>query len=268
MMKRVLKIGGWSIFVLGVLTMMFFVNAGYDDVTTQAPEINIVKPGGHNFVTEEKVKVLMNDLGYSFTNQSLGEIELERIEQEVKTIPGVKEVQAYKFSNGVVKLDIEQQLPIARVILKDGKMGCYLDVDGEVIPLSQDYIAKVPVFTGYIIEPYNEIPGIAEITVNDSVSDLHVLDEIYELALLINNDEFLSAQILQVYVNADEEFELIPRVGNHRVMFGGMEDAQDKLFRLKYFYTEGDIDVKEINLYDTLNLKYKDQIVGSKKLYY
>ncbi|MCB9189126.1 MAG: hypothetical protein H6599_07565 [Flavobacteriales bacterium] len=267
-MKKVLQIGGWSIFVLGVLVLLFFVNAGYDDIKTQEPQITIIKPGNHNFVTEEKVKAVMNDLGYSFQDQSLGEIELDRIEKEVKAIPGVKDVQAYKYSNGVVKLDIEQQLPVARVILKGGKMGCYLDAEGEIIPLSSDYIAKVPVFTGNIYEPYNEIPSVKDITVNDSVSQLHFLDEVYTLALALAQDEFLTAQILQIYVNDQEEFEFIPRVGNHRVLFGGIEDYEDKLFRLKYFYTEADVDVKELNVYDTLNLKFKDQIVGSKRLYY
>lgn len=267
-MKKVLQIGGWSIFVLGVMVLLFFVNAGYDEIETQEPQITIIKPGGHNFVTEDKVRAVMSDLGYSFKDQSLGDIELDRIEQEVKTIPGVKDVQVYKYSNGVVQLDIEQQLPVARVILKGGKMGCYIDAAGDIIPLSSDYIAKVPVFTGYIYEPYNDIPSVSEITVNDSVSALHVLDEIHTLALAINQDEFLAAQILQVYVNEYEEFEMIPRVGNHRIIFGGIEDYEDKLFRLKYFYTEADINIKELNIYDTLNLKYKDQIVGSKRLYY
>lgn len=255
-------------FVLGVFVLLFFMNAGYDDIMTQEPQITIIKPGNHNFVTEEKVKSLMNDLGYSFKDQSLGEIELDRIELEVGAIPGVKDVQAYKYSNGVVQLDIEQQLPVARIILKGGKMGCYLDAQGEVIPLSPDYIAKVPVFTGSIYEPYNEIPSVSEITANDSISDLHVLDEIHTLALALAQDEFLCAQILQIYVNEQEEFEMIPRVGNHRVLFGGIEDYEDKLFRLKYFYTEADINIKELNVYDTLNLKFKDQIVGSKRLYY
>jgi cell division protein FtsQ len=267
-MKKVLQIGGWSIFTLGVLVLLFFVNAGYDNVETQKPEITIIKTGNHNFVTEEKVLGLMSDLGYSFQEQSLGDIELERIEEEVGTIPGVKDVQAYKYSNGVVHLDIEQQLPVARVILQGGKMGCYIDADGEIIPLSEDYIAKVPVFTGYIYEPYNDIPSVNEITQTDSISELHVLDEIHTLALALNQDEFLAAQILQVYVNEKEEFEMIPRVGNHRILFGGIDDYEDKLFRLKYFYTEAEMNIKELNLYDTLNLKYKDQIVGSNRLYY
>lgn len=265
MIKQVLKIGGWSIFTIGVLVLLVFVNAGYDNITTTKPEVEIIKPGNHNFVTEEKVINLMNDLGYHFDGQKLGEIEIKRIEEKVKEIPGVKNVQAYKFNNGKVKIDIEQQLPIARIFLADGKMGFYYDEDGEVIPLSSDYVAKVPVFTGSIYEPYNEIPSIKEITMNDSISDLHILDEVYELASAIAKDSFLSAQIMQVYVTPKGEFEMIPRVGNHRILLGTIDDMENKLKRLVTFYTTEDINVREINLYDTLNLKYKNQIVCSKK---
>jgi len=266
-MKRVLTIGGWSVFTLGVLTLLFFINAGYDKLETTKPDISIEKPGGHNFVTEEKVLLLMNDLGYTFDKQTLGDIELKRIEEEVGTIPGVKSVQAYKFNNGKVKLDIVQQLPIARIFLHGGKMGCYMDSEGEIIPLSNDYVAKVPVFTGYIYEPYNDIPSLKTITENDSISRLHVLDEIYYLATAISANELMAAQIVQIYVNEKEEFELIPRVGNHRILLGGIDDLDNKFERLNTFYTSSSFDVKELNLYDTLNLKYKDQIVCSKRGY-
>ena len=267
MMKRVLKISGWAIFTLGVLVMLFFVNAGYDELEAQAPEITIEKPDGHNFVTEKKVNEMLNDIGYSFKDQKLGEIELRRIEEEIGSIPGVKSVQAYKYNSGKVKLDIIQQLPIARIFLHDGLMGCYMDNEGEIIPLSEDYVAKVPVFTGHIYEPFNEIPSLKEITKTDSISRLHVLDEIYYLAAGIAKNELLAAQIVQVYVNSKEEFELIPRVGNHRVLIGSIQDLDDKLNRLTMFYTSPKLDIKELNLYDTLNLKYKDQIVCSKRGY-
>ena len=78
MMKRVLTIGGWSVFTLGVFTLLFFINAGYDKLETTKPDISIEKPGGHNFVTEEKVLLLMNDLGYTFDKQTLGRYRVKK----------------------------------------------------------------------------------------------------------------------------------------------------------------------------------------------
>jgi len=264
-MNKVLKIGGWVVFIAITFVLLGFADVNYDNIKSEEVLVEIEKPGGHEFVTEENVKLLLNDLGYSFKGQSLGEIELNRIESELLEVSGVRKVEAYKFNNGQVKIEIEQQLPIARIVLADGQMGCYLDIEGEVIPLSNNYVAKVPVFTGAIHEPYTDIPSAKELLANDSIAQYHIIDEIYLVAKEIVEDEFLMAQIVQVYVNSKQEFELIPRVGNHRILLGGVEDLSSKMDRLKAFYTSDGLNIKEYNLYDTLNLKYKDQLVCSKR---
>jgi cell division protein FtsQ len=264
-MNKILKIAGWAMFLGLVILMMGFVGGKYETTQTSEPTVQIVKKGNHSFVSEDKVKSRLNDLGYSFVGQELREIELDRIESELNEVPGVKSTEAYKYSDGTVHIEIKQRNPIARIVLKGGKMGCYLDDEGEVVPLSKDYIAKVPVFTGYISEPYNAIPNVAEVTVNDSIADLHIIDDIYLVAKALAADEFLTAQVVQVYVNKQGEFELIPRVGNHRILLGGADDVSSKLKRLKTFYTSKDVNVKELNMYDTINLKYKNQLVCSNR---
>ncbi len=264
-MNKMLKIGGWILFVAVTFGLLGFADLNYDNIKSNQILIEIKRPGGHEFVTEDKVKLLLNDLGYSFKNQPLGQIELNRIESELLEVSGVKSVEAYKFNNGQVKVDIEQQLPIARIILSDGKMGGYLDIEGDIIPLSENYVAKVPVFTGMIHESYADMPSAKELLANDSLARYHIIDEIYLVAKEIVADEFLMAQIVQVFVNSKQEFELIPRVGNHRVLIGDINDLSSKMSRLKAFYTSDGLDIKEYNLYDTLNLKYKDQMVCSKR---
>jgi cell division protein FtsQ len=91
-----------------------------------------------------------------------------------------------------------------------------------------------------------------------------LLKGIYDIANEINKDQFLSSQIVQVYCNKKGGFELIPRIGNHRVIFGSAENVDLKFKKLKSFYTKG-INIKELNLYDTLNIMYNTQIVCSKR---
>lgn len=260
-MKKALKISGWSLFGIIVIVVLGFAENNYIKINTIEPEIEIQKPGGHSFVTEEKILTHLSDLGYSFEGQSLGEIELERIEAEVEEIPVVKNAEVFKYTDGHIKLEIEQRFPLARIIAKDGLTGCYIDEEGEIIPLSKDYMAKVPVFSGFINSDL-VAPVSQQNTFNGATN---LIDDIYKLAKHIGKDEFWKAQIVQVYINSKKEFELIPRVGSHRIMFGSAENIEDKLFRLKTLYTGGKIDVKELNLYDTLNVKYNDQIVCSKK---
>jgi cell division protein FtsQ len=261
--KKILKISAWSLFVIGALLLVGFVDSDYKAITCARPEINIDKSNGHGFVTEELVLEEMSNLGYSFSNQLMGDIEVDRIEKSLLNMPGVKNAEVFKFNSGVVKIDITQSTPIARVIMKGGLISFYLDETGEQMPLSEHYVAKVPIFNGEIKEGRNGY-SVNELNENDSLKAVSVIDDIYEVALLFDENKFMSAQIVQTYFNQDKEMEMIPRVGNQRILFGDSKDAEIKFKKLTRFYTEV-INPKELNLYDTLNIKYINQIICSKR---
>ena len=147
-MKKILKISAWSLFILGTMLLVGFVDADYKAITCSRVEINIDKSNGYGFVTEELVLEEMSNMGYSFANQLMGDIEVDRIEKSLIDMPGVKNAEVFKYNSGVVKIDITQRKPIARVIMKGGLIGFYLDEAGEKMPLSDVYVAQVPIFNG------------------------------------------------------------------------------------------------------------------------
>jgi cell division protein FtsQ len=265
-LKQIAKIAGWISFGCTVIVLLAFAGNRYTTVRSTEPIIEIVKPGNHSFVTEEKVLAVLNDLGYAFGEQSLGEIELQHIEEELEQIPGVDFTEVYKYNSGTVKIFIQQQLPIARIIYNDGLTGNYVDDEGRFIPMSDEYVAKVPVFTGNIYPLTEDILTVQQITDNDSLKWSTIVDDLFFLATELNKDEFFQAQIVQIFVNNRFEFEMIPRVCNHRILFGGIDDMESKLARLKTFYTTDQLDVKELNLYDTINVKYANQVVATNKI--
>ena len=57
---------------------------------------------------------------------------------------------------------------------------------------------------------------------------------------------------------------MIPRVGNHSVIIGDDSFLDDKFSKLFIFYREG-LNKKGWNNYSSINLKYKDQVVCTKK---
>ena len=124
----------------------------------------------------------------------------------------------------------------------------------------------MPVFNGFIFQPTENLTSVDEIVATSDPINSVMMGNIYLLATKINEDEFFKSQIVQVFVNNRNEFELIPRVGNHRILLGNAEDIDSKLFRLKTFYTSDQIDVRELNLYDTLNVKYANQLVAKSKI--
>jgi len=95
---------------------------------------------------------------------------------------------------------------------------------------------------------------------NDSSNIFYLV----KLISLISNDSFLNSQIVQVNFNQNNEIELIPRVGQNKILFGDFSEMNDKLNKLKIFYRKG---VHQIgwDKHGLINLKYKQQIVCVKR---
>ena len=58
--------------------------------------------------------------------------------------------------------------------------------------------------------------------------------------------------------------ELVPRVGNHIIALGPPTKLEEKLTRMKEFYTEG-LNKVGWNKYSRISLKYDNQIVCKKR---
>ena len=82
----------------------------------------------------------------------------------------------------------------------------------------------------------------------------------------IEDDSFWRAEIVQIVAvtisNGDVEVELVPRTGDHTVLFGAIEDVEEKFDKLLAFYRNGleNIGWEE---YRTISVKYKGQVVLS-----
>ena len=88
--------------------------------------------------------------------------------------------------------------------------------------------------------------------------------DLYKFALFLQGNEFWNDQIEQIYVYPDNEVELIPRVGSHRIMLGPLEGFEEKLANLRLFYEQA-IPKMGWEKYSMINLKYKNQIVCTKR---
>jgi cell division protein FtsQ len=89
------------------------------------------------------------------------------------------------------------------------------------------------------------------------------MNNLYKLSTFITNNKFLKAQIEQIFVEPDGDFDLIPRVGDHTIIFGDADNMDDKFDRLFVFYRNG---LSKIGWtrYNIINIKYKNQVVCSK----
>lgn len=260
-MKKVINILLWSLLFVGAALLLSFVDSNYSSIKVSKIVVNIDKSNGHSFISKAQVLRTLSDIGIKGKGELNSQLNCKRIEEIIKGFSGTKNVEVYLYNNGVLEIDIHQRTPIARILHQNGYLSYYIDQQGKVMALSNSYVARVPVFNGAIKYGSQFTPNA--VTSSNSKEDI-VLKGIYDIASQINKDQFLSSQIVQVYCTQKGHFELIPRIGNHRVIFGPAENIDQKFKKLKSFYTNG-INIKELNLYDTLNIMYNSQIVCSKR---
>ena len=186
--------------------------------------------------------VLRDSLDKHFVTEG-DEINTEKIEQELMTNEMISKIEAFKTPSKNIKLEIEQKMPILRVNSTSGNY--YIDNIGSVMPLSRHYVAHVLVASGYINKEF-------------------AMNELYHFVQFLQDNEFWNNQIDQIYVDADQEVELIPLVGNHKILLGSFDDYQKKLDNLKLFYEQA-IPKVGWEKYSLINLKYRNQIVCTKR---
>ena len=146
--------------------------------------------------------------------RSMADVNTDRIETELLKNEMIAQVEAYKTPSGIIKLEVMQKMPILRIMGVRGSY--YVDNLGTTMPISRRYAAHVPIVSGYVEK---------ELAVTD----------LYKFALFLQENEFWNDQIEQIYVYPDNDIELIPRVGNHRIMLGTLNEFEEKLANLKLF---------------------------------
>ena len=196
-----------------------------------------------HFVSESDLVSILKKADLNPIKKPMDAINTDKIETELKKNEMIARIEAYKTPSGIIKLEVEQKIPILRVISSRGNF--YVDNLGTTMPVSFRYVADVPLVSGYVEK---------ELAVTD----------LYKFALFLQENEFWNNQIEQIYVHPDNEVELIPRVGNHRIVLGSFADFEEKLDNLRLFYDKV-IPKTGWEKYSIINLKYKDQIFCTKR---
>ena len=133
-----------------------------------------------------------------------------------------------------------------------GRQGFYLDRDGVMLPLSEQFTPLILLASGNIPSP--EVDGKLGVR----------LMEIHRFSSFLSDHPFWKEQIVQIYVNRKGEYELIPRVGAHHILLGSMDQWEKKLRNLELLYRQG-LSRHGWNTYGTIILKYTNQVICTKR---
>lgn len=219
-----------------------------------ALEIKINYDEGNFFIDKSDVEDMIRSHVFGGTiNIPAHDLDLQELEDNIRKNPYVESAEVYLDINNKMWVEIKQRQPIIRII-DSQNLSYYLSKEGEKMPASMKYASRVPIASGYISDNGQNTGKIS----------LKPMRDLYQLALYIDGNQFLKSLIEQVYIEKNGDITLIPNLGNQEIIFGPIENITEKFDNLLVFYTEG-LNNVGWNKYKTINLKFKGQIVCTKK---
>ena len=263
-MNKYLNISIWVLVSLGLLIILGFVGQAQSQKECSGINIDIDRTNGNYFVEEEDIFAMVYHAIDTIVGKPLSSINAEKLEEKINNHPSVYNAEVYKTIDAQLRIQVKQRTPIVRLFAMNGD-SYYLDNTGRVMPPSSKYTSRVLVANGHIYDSFTEINKLNVKSAKDSLFQKSLVDDIFKFAEYVRKDAFWKAQIEQLYVNKDLEIELIPRVGNHRIVFGDPTEIDKKFNKLKVFYKKG-LSKTGWNEYSVINLKYANQVVCKKRM--
>lgn len=257
-MKKFLKISLYFILFSGVITLLGFMHLEQNEKTCWKMNVKVDRDLGFYFIDEETIREKVLDLGDPIVNSTLKEIDISKIQKTISKIASVKDAKVYTTLDGQLHIEVSQRTPIVRIINRDGS-AFYLDKDFTIMPLSKTYTAKVPVFIGEL----NISPTCLQ-NDSDDLKSKEQLEDIYQIVNTVAASEFWSAQCEHFHVSSNGDYEIVPRVGSHKIILGDTNRLNRKFKKLEAFYKKT-VNKVDLNRYTAINLKYKDQVVCTER---
>lgn len=238
-MRRVVNILKWSLLLIYFPVMMAFVSFKNNSLVCSGVAVTVTDSLTTNFVSGSEIRKLVLSRFPELLGSQVRDIDYEAIEASVEKHPAIRSCQVFNNAHGIVNVKITQHEPIMRVF--SGNSSFYLDENGVQIPVSGRFSARVIVVNGNIPKDKEDLLTIVR---------------------FIRDNSFWDAQIQQIYIRRNNDYILVPRVGEHLILLGSSERLDEKMNNLMSLYNE--LDPKEWNNYKSINLKFKNQVICSK----
>jgi cell division protein FtsQ len=228
-----------------MLYIIFSPKKQLDEKECREVQIVVVDTLDKCFISVKQVVSILNQAHLYPKGKALKDICTDELEVLLEKNLPVKKVLVYKMPLGMMRIKIYQRMLCLRVMSASGE-NYYVDSDGKTVAVAEHVVAYVPIVTGFADKRFAQ-------------------KELYDFARFLRDNKFWEMQIAQIYVYPNKEIELIPRVGNHRILLGKIDGFEEKLDHLLLFYKQA-LNRVGWNRYSKINLKYKNQIVCTKNL--
>ena len=190
------------------------------------------------FITTEMVNKLLIEKNQDLKTINKVDLDLKKLENSISKQEMIQKVDVFVSVDGILKAVVKQKTPVGRVFDETGSF--YIDYEGNRMPLSDNYTARVPLVSG-------EINVVKK-------------EKLSEVLRMIEKDEFLKKNIIGVQVLPNGSLILENRNYNFGIDFGRTINMERKINNYKAFFQKAVSD-STLNKYKMINLKFTQQVV-------
>ena len=193
------------------------------------------------FIKQETVNKLLIENKTDASSIQKVDLDLNRLEKSINSNPMIEKSEVFVSIDGVLKAVVKQKTPIARLFNDKGSF--YIDYQGTIMPLSDEFTARVPIVSG-------EINNINK-------------DEFNKVLRLVHDDDFLRKNIIGIQITPSGSIKMLNRNFNYEIEFGQTVNIERKFNNYKAFYQKAVMD-SSLHKYKKINLTFTQQVVCTK----
>jgi cell division protein FtsQ len=243
MIKRILLSFVLLLVVAYLVVPVTTFNKKSSNMVCRDMELIIKDTVNAGFITRQEIADMLQKRGIYPVGKEMERIRTKTLEKELDKHPLIEKTECYKTPSGKIRIEITQRVPVLRIMSDNGE-NYYVDNKGTIMPPEAKCIAHLAIVTGNVEKSF-------------AMRNLH------KFGVFLQQNKFWNAQIEQINVLPGKEIELVPRVGNHIVYLGKIDDFEEKLSRLKIFYEKA-LNQVGWNKYSRINMEFSNQIICTK----
>jgi cell division protein FtsQ len=193
------------------------------------------------FVKQETVNKLLIENKRDVSSIQKVKLDLNKLEKSIDTQEMIEKSDVFVSIDGVLKAVVKQKTPIARVFDEGGSF--YIDYEGNRMPLSTNFTARVPLVSGGINKKNNE--------------------DLANLLRVIYDDAFLKKNIIGIEIVPNGSLKMLNRNFDYQIDFGRMINMERKFKNYKAFFQKAVLD-SSLYKYKKIDLRFTEQVVCTK----
>lgn len=189
---------------------------------------------------------ILNLVSKSLLNKKKYNLNLLKIEDLVEKHSFIEYCYVYITDNHTVTISIKERVPIAFIKLDNGDLD-YIDKFGKIIPNRgiPEY-SDMPILTGFDTKDFK---------------NQKFTENVKQLLVTMSDNDFVYNLVSEISFNKDNKnFEFYTTDKNLKVLFGRLEDIEEKYSKFIVFWKEWVIK-NNTNSLRHIDLRWKDKIV-------